>query len=186
MSLKDSPARYGWISIVLHWVGAIAVVMLWFIGSVMTAERTTTEEFAELVRVHTSVAITMYVLLLGRIVHRLTVGFPGPIEDQHPVSFVITRLIQYSLLIGIAAMLVSGPLMVWAGGDTIGFFSRGEIPAPFAPNESLHELMAQIHRTTRWVLLIAVLAHVGGMFVSRDALLNRMLMAEESRPGNSD
>ena len=183
MHLKDSPTRYGWVSIALHWGSAIAVVMLWFIGNFMTAEGTEQVTYAELVRVHTSVAVTVYVLLLGRIVHRFTVGFPGPVEDQHPLWFLLTRLAQYTLLIGIIAMLVSGPLMVWANGDAIEVLNWGDIPSPFAPNPALHDLMAETHRTTRWALLIVVLVHVGGVFRSRDESLNRMLLApEDSRP----
>ena len=179
MHLKDSSKRYGWLSIALHWTGAVAVVMLWFIGNVMTSEGTRQEDYTELVRVHTSVAVAVYLLLLGRIVHRFAVGFPGPFEDQHPLRSLGARLVQYSLLIGIGTMLLSGPLMVWANGDTIGVFNWGGVPSPFAPSPALHELMAATHRTTRWALLIAVLVHVGGIFLSRGETLNRMLPAPE-------
>ena len=179
MQLKDAPNRYGWISIVLHWTGAIAVVMLWFIGNLMTAERTGQAEYTELGHVHTSVAVAVYALLAGRIAHRFVVGFPGPLEGQHPGGFLITRLVQYTLLIGIAAMLLSGPLMVWANGDAVGVFDWGFIPSPFAPNASLHELMAETHRTARWALLVAALVHVAGVFASRGETLNSMLLAPQ-------
>lgn len=179
MYLKDSATHYGWISIVLHWGGAIAVLMLWFIGHVMTSEGTGEAEKAELVRVHTTVAVTVFILLGGRIAHRLTVGFPGPAEDQPPVRFLVTRIVQYALLIGIATMLISGPMMVWAGGDAIGFLDWGGIASPFEPDPALHELMLQTHRTTRWALLVGVLLHVGGVFRSRAETLNRMLAAPE-------
>jgi len=181
VQLKDIPARYGWISIALHWTGAIAVIMLWFIGNVMTSEGMAPEEAAELVRVHTSVAVAVYLLLLGRIVHRLSVGFPEPVKHQSRLWTLLTRALQVVLLTGIAVMLLSGPLMVWSGGEEIGVFSWGNIPSPFAANEALHNTMTQIHRTTRWVLLVALLAHVGGVFVSRDETLNRMLLAPEER-----
>ncbi len=179
MQLTDAQTRYGWISIALHWGGAVSVVMMWLIGHVMTSAGTGETEKAELVTVHTSVAIAVYLLLVGRIAHRFTVGFPGPAQDQGPVSFPLTRLIQYALLLGIATMLISGPLMVWANGDAIGVFDWGAIPSPFEPNAALYELMLQTHHTTRWALMIGVLAHVGGVFLGPSETLNRMLVAPE-------
>ena len=180
MQLTDAHTRYGWISIALHWAGAISVVMMWLIGHVMTSAGTGEAEKAELVHVHTSVAVAVYLLLIARIAHRFVVGFPGPAEDQGPVSFPLTRLIQYTLLLGITTMLISGPLMVWANGDVIGVFNWGYIPSPFEPDAALYELMLQTHRTTRWALMIGVLAHLGGVFLSPAKTLNRMLVAPEA------
>ena len=83
-------------------------------------------------------------------------------------------------------MLISGPLMVWANGDGIEVFSWGQIPSPFEPNATLYELMLQIHRTTRWALMIGVLAHVVGVFRSPAETLNRMLLAPETLRHGSD
>ena len=177
MRLEDASTRYGWTSIALHWAGAIAAVMLWLIGHVMTAQDTAEARKAELVHVHTSVAVAVYGLLAGRIVHRLAVGFPGPAGDLSPVRFVVTRTVQYAVLIGIAVQLISGPLMVWANGDAIGVFDWGAIPSPFEPSAALHALLLEVHRTTRWALMVAVLAHVGGVLVSPAEVLNRMLAA---------
>ena len=117
---------------------------------------------------------------LTPVAHRFVMGFPGPTLDQRPVSFLLARLLQYALLLGIAIMLISGPLMVWANGDGIEVFDWGQIPSPFEPNAALYELMLQIHRTTRWALMIGVLAHVVGVFRSPAETLNRMLLAPET------
>ena len=186
MQLTDAQTRYGWSSIALHWAGAVSVVMMWLIGHVMTLASTGETEKAELVHVHTSVAVTIFILLVGRIAHRLVMGFPGRTLDQKPVSFLLTRLLQYALLLGIATMLISGPLMVWANGDGIEVFNWGQIPSPFEPNATLYELMLQIHRTTRWALMIGVLAHVVGVFRSPAETLNRMLLAPETLQHGSD
>lgn len=180
MQLKDSPTSYSWISIALHWAGAIAIVMLWFIGNSMSSENIGELEYASLVHIHTSVATMVYCLLIIRIVHRVTVGFPNTPSDIPRIRRILTRLVQGFLLIGMTAMLISGPLMVWANGDVIGVFNWGGLPSPIPSNAALHELMLKIHQISRWALLAGVLAHVFGVFMSGSETLNRILITPPS------
>ena len=134
--LYDARAGYGWLSIRLHWAAAIAVIMLWFIGNQMTAANTSADEYGILVRVHTSVAVTIYALLLYRVFRRLHIGFPGRSADQTRPLFRLARVVHYALLFCILMMLFSGPLAVWSGGDAIGFFGFSKIASPFGADES--------------------------------------------------
>ena len=180
MQLKDTPISYCWISIALHWAGAIAIVMLWFIGNSMSSENIGNLEHANLIHMHTSVATAVYCLLIARIVHRFAAGFPNTLSDEPWGRRMLTRLVQGLLLIGMSAMLISGPLMVWANGDVIGVFNWGGIPSPIDPNTDLHELMLKIHQISRWALLTGVLAHVFGVFMSGSETLNRILITPQS------
>ncbi|MFP6829850.1 MAG: cytochrome b/b6 domain-containing protein [Gammaproteobacteria bacterium] len=150
--LYDARAGYGWLSIRLHWAAAIAVIMLWFIGNQMTAANTSADEYGILVRVHTSVAVTIYALLLYRVFRRLHIGFPGRSADQPRPLFRLARVGHYALLFCILIMLFSGPLAVWSGGDAIGFFCFSKIASPFGADEELHELLEATHRTFAKIL----------------------------------
>ncbi len=160
MLLKDAPSGYGWLSIGLHWLNAVAVVMLWFIGNKMTGSGVTETEAVELVRVHTSVAVTVYALIWTRILWRFYSGHPQGLPDQGRMSFLIARTVHYTLLVTISVMLISGPLQVWFAGDAIGFYSVGNIPSPFAANERLHELLETAHRQGGNVLFVVALVHM--------------------------
>jgi len=160
MLWKDAPSGYGWLSIALHWLNAVAVVMLWFIGNKMTGPRIAEPEAAELLRVHTSVALTVYALIWLRIGWRLYAGHPRGLPDQGRLPFMLARAVHYTLLMPIAVMLISGPLQVWLAGDAIGFFSLGSIPSPFAPNERFAEVFETAHRWGGNVLLVAALTHM--------------------------
>ncbi|HSG63865.1 MAG TPA: cytochrome b/b6 domain-containing protein [Gammaproteobacteria bacterium] len=162
MQIKDAPAGYGWLSIGLHWANAVAVVMLWFIGNKMTGDAVTDTEAAELVRVHTSVAVTVYALVWTRIVWRFYSGHPKGLPDQGRIPFAVARTVHYTLLITLAAMLISGPLQVWLAGEAIGFYALGAIPSPFAPNAGLGEMCATAHRWAGNVLLVVALTHMAG------------------------
>ena len=78
------------------------------------------------------------------------------------------------------AMLISGPLMVWANGDVIGVFNWNGFPSPIPQNTALYELMLKIHQISRWALLAGVLVHVFGVFMSSSETLNRMLITPPS------
>ena len=160
MTIKDAASGYGWLSIGLHWFNAVAVVMLWFIGNKMTGADVAADEAAELVRVHTSVAVTVYALIWVRIGWRFYSGHPQGLPDQGRIRFAVARTVHYTLLITIAVMLITGPLKVWLGGEAIAFYNLGAIPSPFAANEALHDLLTNVHRWGGNVLFVVALVHM--------------------------
>lgn len=185
MQINDASAGYGWLSIGLHWLAAVAVIMLWFIGNKMTAEGTAPNEYTELLRVHTSVAVTVYALLLYRVFRRLNNGFPDRSANQPKPLFRIARIVHCILLLCILVMLFSGPLAVWTNGDSIGLFTFAEITSPFTANESWHGPLAAMHRIVAKILLIVFLIHIAGAFrqilFSNAETSNRMLVATDDK-----
>jgi cytochrome b561 len=162
MPLKDTKTGYGWMSIALHWITAIVIVVLLFIGnSIATLAG---DARAEALRLHTSIAIVAYVVLWGRIVWRLVYGHPGPLSGQRGVFFFLGKLTHYAILIALALMLVSGPLMAWAGYGSIGVFDWVDIPSPFAGSAEFRDLMHAIHRRSAIVIFIGTLLHLGGVY----------------------
>jgi cytochrome b561 len=171
MNIKDAPTGYGWLSIALHWLNAVAVVMLWFIGNKMTGPNIAETQAAELVRVHTSVAVTVYALIWLRIGWRFSSGHPQGLPDQGRVPFLIARSVHYTLLITIAVMLISGPLQVWFAGEAIGFYNLGAIPNPFAANAALQKLLETTHRWGGNVLFVVAITHM--MAAARQLVFGR-------------
>ena len=158
--IKDAPSGYGWISIGLHWANAVAVVMLWFIGNKLVSEGTSAGEAAELLRVHTSVAMAVFALICVRIGWRFYWGHPKGLPDQGRIPFLIARTVHYTLLITVATLLISGPLEMWFAGEAIPFFDLGAIPSPFAANESLRDFFTNAHRWGSNVLFVVALVHM--------------------------
>ena len=68
MRTRDTRTGYGWISIALHWLTAIVILTLWFIGSSIQSDLATGS--TSTLRLHTSIAITAYVLLWARVIWR--------------------------------------------------------------------------------------------------------------------
>ncbi len=62
-NLIDSDSVYGWISILLHWITAIVIIVLWFIGKgVMNAEPDSVDAQRQL---HVSIAASAWMIIMN-------------------------------------------------------------------------------------------------------------------------
>ena len=83
MRTTDTRTGYGWVSIALHWTTAIIVLTLWFVGSSIHSDPETQDST---LRLHTSIAITAYLLLWARVIWRFKIGHPGPLPNPGVVE----------------------------------------------------------------------------------------------------
>jgi cytochrome b561 len=178
MRTSDTRTGYGWISIALHWLTAIVVLTIWFIGSSIHADPATSEST---LRLHTSIAITFYVLLWARIVWRFVKGHPGPLPEQAGAFYSIGKAMHYVIIVAIGAMLISGPLMAWSRGDEIHVWSWFAIPAPFETNMDLFDLTHRVHVWCSRIIIFGTLLHLGGVYkhaaFNQDGTFGKMLVA---------
>jgi cytochrome b561 len=162
MRLRDTPTGYGWISIVLHWLTAIVIIAMLFIGSSIAS--TDPGERLAALNFHTSLGITSYIILWARIVWRFWVGHPGPNERQRGLFFELGKWTHYILMIALGGMLLSGPVMAWASGTDISVFGWFEIPAAAEPSYELRDTLHAVHRSCAIVIFIGVILHIGGVY----------------------
>ncbi|HLF12615.1 MAG TPA: cytochrome b/b6 domain-containing protein [Gammaproteobacteria bacterium] len=179
MRTGDTGNGYGWISIALHWTTTILVLTIWFIGSSIQAE--TNVDYERVLRLHTSIAICAYLLLWARIIWRFVKGHPGPLPGQAGIFYTIGKYLHFVLLIAIACMLVSGPMMVWATGDGIHVFDWFVIPSPFTMNMLLHDAVHVVHVWCSRVIIVGTVLHIGGVYkhaaFNQDGTFGKMLVA---------
>jgi len=170
--LLDTNDRFGWISILLHWVTAIIIIMLWYFGkSVLNGPA---EEADAMRRLHVSIASSAWLLLFARSVWRLQSGHPH-VKGQSIRIHLMAKFAHYSILLVLCLMLFSGPLLVWAGGNSIVIFDIVSIPSPLSDSESIRRFAWLVHSTSSITLLVLVLLHIGGalkhlMFHSDDTI----------------
>ena len=180
----DSDSVYGWISILLHWFTAIIIIVLWVVGkSIMNA---VPEEVDAQRSLHVSIAASAWLLIFVRIVWRARSGHPH-LHGQTVFIHRVAMADHYAMLLAIVFMLLSGPVMVWSGGNAIDVFGWISIPGPIGESASTRELARLIHSTASIVLLWLVLLHVGGalkhlMFHSDDTIA-RMIWPGRSKEG---
>lgn len=162
MRLRDTADGYGWISILLHWVTAIVILYLLYLGS--TIGSLEGEFRTAAVDRHTSVAMAAYALLLLRVVWRFVAHHPGPTEAQRGWAFTLGKWTHYAMVAAIAIMLVSGPLMQRAYGREIRVFDWFSVPAPAEPSFGLASFLHAIHSLSALFLFLAIVLHIGGVY----------------------
>jgi len=158
-NLYDSDTVYGWISILLHWVTAIVIIVLWFVGKgIMSADPDDVDAQRQL---HVSIAATAWLVILLRVIWRFRSRYPY-VHGQTVFIHRISKITHYTMLIIVVLMLVSGPTMVWSGGNSVSVFGWLTIPGPIGESESVRDFAWFIHSNSALLLLWLVLLHIGG------------------------
>ncbi|WP_242140965.1 cytochrome b/b6 domain-containing protein, partial [Sphingomonas sp. TREG-RG-20F-R18-01] len=169
--------RYSIVARALHWLTVALVVaqfgVAWTMPEIGRGTRPT-----GLVAWHLSIGTTILVVIVFRLLWRLTHHVPQPPNDLPPLLQLVSRSTHY-LLYGLLLML---PLMGWANASSRGWPVKlfAVLPLPqLVPEESTfgHQL-GDAHMTAATLLLVLIGLHVLGalyhLLVLRDQTVQRM------------
>lgn len=183
---RDTPAGYGLMSILLHWTGAVVVIAMLVIGNIVAAS--SGADWQEYLALHTTVAVLAYPLLVWRIFWRARSRHPGALPQQNALLVRIAVAVHYLAIMLIAVMLLSGPLMAWAGGLPVQVLGH-TLPAPFPPARALYQAMRSVHTTAATALLALIALHVAAalfhIIFRKDRTLDKILLPAADRPPTS-
>lgn len=158
MSLQDTPAAYGIVSRLNHWVGAALIILMLGIG-LYFHEMPRGEELRYWMGLHVSIGALAFLPLAFRVSWRLWATSPQPLPQKPWLQR--TSQVTHALLLGlIAVMIVSGPLTVWSGGRPIEVFGWFAVPSPMGRQEGLHEALEVVHGVGSRLLLLTITLHV--------------------------
>lgn len=188
---KDAENSYGWVSILLHWVTGLAIVVLLYTGDAIQG-LTNYQEARELRSVHVSVALSIYLLLVARIVWRLLKGHPN-ISGQNHVSRYLAKLTHYLIFVSLLVMLVSGPVVImsYTGSHEAYLFGGIKVVlASFDCLQPLSSLARALHGYFSKLLLILLLLHIGAAFkhmmFNDDETFIRIFIPRKNTPFNKN
>ena len=180
MSTKDTAAGYGWVSIALHWITAIWIIVLLFLGN--TIETLSGDERQVALIKHTSIAMSGYGFLLARIVWRFYSGHPNATEEQRGFTFTLGTWVHTVILVALILMLLSGPLMVWSGGSPIVVFDWFRLATPLPTSPAANSFFHSVHTWSALAVFICTLLHFIGVYkhtaFNQDGTLTRILIAD--------
>lgn len=176
---QDRDGGYGWISIALHWLTAVAIGALLFAGDSIGVVGADARNF------HTTVGAIAWLFLAARIAWRLQQGHPPRAPGQGPLSFILGMTVHYVLLAAIGMMLLSGPLAGWASGAGMHVFGI-VIPGAQPPLGEVYAAARWLHIAGAVSLAVGSALHVAGvlkhMFVDQDHTLDRIMVPPSRRP----
>jgi len=176
--LKNSSPAYDRRTIMLHWVTAALVVLLWALGqSIDWFPKGSPRIFAR--STHISLGLVLALVLVARIHWRTggrAVHLPPAGLGWLDKFATIAHWALYALLIATVAL---GIVNTWVRGDTI--FNLFKIQPFQANDKSLRETVEDWHALAANTLLIVAFLHAAAALlhhvVLKDGVLRRMLPA---------
>ncbi|WP_375462094.1 cytochrome b [uncultured Enterovirga sp.] len=161
---------------VLHWLMAICILAMLFIGVGMVS--TVTATYLTLVSIHKPLGIGILVLALLRLVLRLKAGAPALPPDLPQPMKLAAKLSHVLLYVLMIAMPLLGWGMLSAAAYLVELFGGYRLP-PIAPqSDALHTALWNAHRTLAFVLFAVILIHIAAVLfhalIRRDGVFEAM------------
>ena len=169
--------RYSPAQIALHWVIGLAIIVMLGIGLYMVGLPKSLAFKASLTNFHKSLGMTVFLLVLIRIVVRLVAGRP-PLPPMPAWQRLAASMTQGLLYVAMIVMPLTGYL-----GSSFNKFSTRfwGIPLPMWAwdDPGLRKIFFTAHTVSAWVLIAVIVLHVAGalkhQLIDRDRLMERML-----------
>jgi cytochrome b561 len=181
MQTEVQAKRYNPVSIILHWVLAVALVALFCFGVYM-ADLPFSPTRLKLYNWHKWAGISILALSALRLLWRLS--HPAPALPRAMVQAMPDWQIKahHATHIALYALFFVVPLIGWAYTSAAGFpvVLFGQIPLPdlLAVDKELAALIKPLHRLSAYALAGLVVLHVAAALkhhlIDRDGLLKRM------------
>ncbi len=175
MTDTSEPKKFTPLSRVLHWLTAALVFAALFIGFVMV---NTIRGHGALVMVHKSVGALILLVMVARVVNRLShhpPAWPPTIGALEGKVVVLSEKLLYTLLL--LQPLVGWAMLSAAGGPVV-VFGALRLPriAPF--DAQVFWILRQTHSVIAYTLMVVIAAHISAVlwhtFALRDRLIERM------------
>jgi cytochrome b561 len=145
----------------LHWLMAICILSMLFIGVGMVS--TITTKYLTLVQIHKPLGIAILVLALIRLTLRIIYGAPSlPADLPEPIKLaaIYSQYIFYILMI---AMPLIGWAMLSAAAYPVVLFGSVHLPSILPVSPSLHTLLWRAHHYLAFAFFGFILMHVAAI-----------------------
>jgi cytochrome b561 len=150
---------------VLLWSIALAVLGMlaagFYAGSLDTSTPTGFNRFNAVIDIHKSFGLLILMLMVVRVLWRLTERTPGLPANVPSWERIAARASHLLLYVGLFVMPISGYLMASAHGETVRFFGI-TLPHLVDLRGGWVHLAHSTHHTIAFVLLAIVVLHVFG------------------------
>lgn len=169
--------QYGTTAKVLHWLIVALLVVQYSIGWLMPDLHRGMQP-GVLMTLHISVGFTILVLIVLRLIWRLT----HPVAPESSLAGwqrLSSELVHWLLYILVLATTISGWLFASFRGWSVSFFYLLPMPMLSSDNAAAGRAIDGLHQAAEWTLLVLIGLHVAAalahVFIYRDRIMQRML-----------
>ena len=170
--------RYGLIHIMIHWAMALALVGMFCLGLWMVTLDYYDSWYKKGPDLHRSIGVIIVIVLLLRLVYRLTSVTPAPLPTHSPLEQLAARAVHGALYALVALVAFTGYLISTADGRSVLVFNWFEVPATILSIPDQEDVAGDVHLFLAITLMglaglhgLAALKH---HVVDKDATMRRM------------
>lgn len=173
---------------VLHWLMALIIISVWFIGlygASLSYQHGPAETAQKIwwITFHKEIATTTIFLIVLRIVWRAT-HRPPELTGMSPVMVMAAHLGHVLLYV----LMIAVPLLGWANSSSAGYdipvLGLFHLPTLMDKNELLTPTLSLLHKIVAYVLGLVVLGHAAFAlkhhFIDKDDTIRSMLPSSKS------
>ncbi|WP_435954265.1 cytochrome b [Dryocola sp. BD626] len=179
MQWRNTPDRYGHLSVLIHWLIALTVYGMFGLGLWMVTLGYYDGWYHKAPELHKSIGMIVLLVMVVRVLWRFISPPPPPLANYSKVtrvSAVAAHLLLYVLLF---AILLSGYLISTADGKPVSVFGLFDVPATLSDFGAQADLAGTLHLWLAWgVVVLSVLHGLAALkhhFIDKDVTLKRML-----------
>lgn len=177
--IGNSRTAWGWPAVLLHWIGALLIVLLLGHGWWMTHLAPRPDRLAHYAG-HAGLGYDFLALLILRLLWRWTHVVPALPGDIKPWE----RLAAHAGHIGLYVLMFASTLAGWALAGTFRSPLNEDafgLPVPsifVSQDRAMHQLLENSHKILSYLLAALIVVHIGGAlrhrFMKHNDLLRRM------------
>ncbi len=166
---------YNLISKIIHWVSALLILGLIFIGFYM--DDLEGAQKYKMYDIHKSFGVLLLGLVCVRILWNAIKGKPKTLISYKKWEKILSHISHMFMYLAMIALPLSGWAISSTGGHAVKFFGI-KLPALLEKNKELHEIFEELHEFLAIALLFVVGLHILGAFkhhfIDKDITLKRM------------
>jgi cytochrome b561 len=179
--MSAQPNHFAPLARLLHWLMALLVIAMLFIGAGMVASVSERHEW--LIHLHKPLGVAILLLVIVRLFVRFSTRQP-PLPADLPGWQVLAAKASHGLLYALMLILpVLGWAMISAAGDPVTLGIGVQLPAIVPANATLFAFLRKAHGYLAYLLFLTVLLHLAAAlfhgWVRRDSVLQSMLSGKD-------
>ncbi len=178
MQVRNTSSRFGLVSVVLHWLVALAVFGLFGLGYYMVDLGYYDPWYRKGPDIHRSIGILLFMVMLGRLAWRWGNRTPAPLATHKRWEVLTAHATHGLLYLLIFVAMVSGYLISTADGSAIDVFGWFRVPSVTGQIKGLEDSAGAVHYWSTWALVLLAVTHALAALkhhiFDRDQTLRRM------------
>lgn len=179
MRLTNSATHYGLASKLFHWVIALSIIGLIWLGWYMVDLTYFDKWYNQSLALHKALGMLVLGLALGLFVWKIVSPSPAAVASIPSWQRFAAHAMHHVLLLLMVAIPVSGYLISTSAGKPVSIFGLIDVPALFAKNDEVRDFAIELHFYIGYGIGILALGHAGAaikhQLIDRDGTLARMI-----------